>query len=1426
MPGPGASGQPAGLVPPNTPQKNGAGLNDFIHVLNETWELGLSRNEIWSPITSANETADRVYGQLKRYYYQRLPELRKAIRCFAREANEDQSQIERLHLLYNALKEIDPKKEHEQSSESRVGTPRGTKNALRPDLRTLQTGQSPSSVSRPFAPSSGLLHTARGENGAAYNPTVPDPGSPTDEDDDFTTPPSPTPSSRSAQRRVRETPRVQLGSTVTKRSSENSHSGSSPKHMRTSKGKERSGRIPDLNPPISAPLFKKPSLDMARSYQASPANTSFNTNASSQRTQPNTAMTSFTSDTHEVDVNYPELPRMSSTTLDWIDDEDLLSVEAEAQLTRESARLEEPVQSPRDTLAEFSSTYGRIDEDGILETSLAAEAEYVVSVPPKKPLPRPNSIRQDSSTIKRAHFEQGPSTERSPFYRPREPGHIDFDPKLNRMKSQSRGWSQSPRNVSDDSPSKLPHYIRDIPEQNLFTETLPENLTQFPYFILFICSRLADEHSVSLSQLLYGSNANDALTKSADFLDHLCNNLKISSGSLGDDLKIWSTRKKNFEGYTFKAQINYNINRYGSVFRLQLLPITAKKSCLLQRKFGSDRFLYINVPSFEGSATKPSRFVAKDMPKIEEQWKVWFEREHSFLGRKWRAFHIEPIKKKASRRTDNIWDKRIVMFATQGLGIERSMTIGEMLNWFFPFNIEQNMRQSFCKAYARLDLGLSRTIPTLAFTPSQIIYVKDLKADGTPEDVQHNDNTVVWPNHYPTKAVMNDGCALISVGAALSIWQIIREATNSEEPMPSAFQGRIGGAKGVWMVSEEPSSVDRMKSDIWIQISQSQLKFKPHKEDRSDASAYDIHRLTFGYVKHSYKPVPSELHKSFVPILVDRGVPRDVIANLMVERLNAERDQLVQLLPNPERMYHWVHRQEPSYSTSESPRWQAAMYKSLANTIKHLFESGFIPEQEPYLADCLYRFIKQRQVRMESKLRVPLSRSTFVLGVADPFGVLAPGEIHMAFSSPFVDELTLGRFRALEDVDVLVSRQPALRSSDIQKVRAVKCPQLSHLIDVVVFPTKGEYPLAGKLQGGDYDGDTFWLCWDPAIVKPFKNAPAPFETPDATQYGIKEDKTRLSELIESSDLSTVDSWLRRALNFRMAPSLLGMVTNFLEKQAYQENQVLSDRLVKLCNMHDLLVDAPKQGYMLTWADFRHYTRNVLLCSDPQIPAYKQAMADCEDGKEFGNGDDPREGDYKHKYENVLDYLYFEVVRAHDITTLKIIEEVLSKKDADDRTLQYPYLQLRKAGSDAVQSELDALKKSFKSVEAIWLDHWMSVKSEGYDAVVDKCFKKYCSILPTRTDHPDIKPWVLPYEQPQHSVWEEIRASAFYTLFPKRHKLVWLMAGKQLAKLKGESYPGSTTVVPRIKLIMKPKPPKVPKPEAYESDDDYQSAFEE
>ena len=55
--------------------------------------------------------------------------------------------------------------------------------------------------------------------------------------------------------------------------------------------------------------------------------------------------------------------------------------------------------------------------------------------------------------------------------------------------------------------------------------------------------------------------------------------------------------------------------------------------------------------------------------------------------------------------------------------------------------------------------------------------------------------------------------------------------------------------------------------------------------------------------------------------------------------------------------------------------------------------------------------------------------------------------------------------------------------------QAVDRSELREWTDVVIFSTKGARSPLSLLGGGDYDGDTVVVIWDPAIVNSFTNAP-------------------------------------------------------------------------------------------------------------------------------------------------------------------------------------------------------------------------------------------------------------------------------------------------------------------------------------------------
>lgn len=135
----------------------------------------------------------------------------------------------------------------------------------------------------------------------------------------------------------------------------------------------------------------------------------------------------------------------------------------------------------------------------------------------------------------------------------------------------------------------------------------------------------------------------------------------------------------------------------------------------------------------------------------------------------------------------------LVLFAVDRPRLQK-ISLYEILNWAIPLN--KNGHQGFCKAYARLDLFLSQTIPTVKFTHREVKYVKDTLADGALESEDFNDRHLKFEYRHSTsdeRPVMNDGCSLISVGAAKELC----EDFGVKGVRPVAFQARINGCKTV-----------------------------------------------------------------------------------------------------------------------------------------------------------------------------------------------------------------------------------------------------------------------------------------------------------------------------------------------------------------------------------------------------------------------------------------------------------------------------------------------------------------------------------------------------------------------------------------------------------------------------------------------------
>jgi hypothetical protein len=105
--------------------------------------------------------------------------------------------------------------------------------------------------------------------------------------------------------------------------------------------------------------------------------------------------------------------------------------------------------------------------------------------------------------------------------------------------------------------------------------------------------------------------------------------------------------------------------------------------------------------------------------------------------------------------------------------------------------------------------------------------------------------------------------------------------------------------------------------------------------------------------------------------------------------------------------------------------------------------------------------------RDEQKCRILIPKSRLLFGVCDAWDVLREGECAV--------KITMdgdGQPRTLTGIEILVTRNPCLHPGDLQKFKAVARDELAHLVDCIVFPTRGKRPAADLMSGGDLDGDT------------------------------------------------------------------------------------------------------------------------------------------------------------------------------------------------------------------------------------------------------------------------------------------------------------------------------------------------------------------
>ncbi|KAF6806066.1 hypothetical protein CPLU01_15933 [Colletotrichum plurivorum] len=293
--------------------------------------------------------------------------------------------------------------------------------------------------------------------------------------------------------------------------------------------------------------------------------------------------------------------------------------------------------------------------------------------------------------------------------------------------------------------------------------------------------------------------------------------------------------------------------------------------------------------------------------------------------------------------------------------------------------------------------------------------------------------------------VFTDGCGLIAPHLTRDLARRMRIAFRNVRYTPSVFQIRYRGYRRV--VTLDPS----MKGgETLLKLRKSMRKF-------TGGTDYG-----FSVVEYSKAGLPAwpygfgHLNDEVIILLHSLGITSEILLRKQQEHFgflaSAVADSRAAF-----RFLTYVNQ----YDLAER-----VLLESLEN-VK--------PQVAALVNSEFAKMIKPRYDEQRCRILIPKSRLLF--GVCDAWGVLKEGECHV--------RVTLdgdGSPVTLVGTSVIVTRNPCLHPGDLQKFRTVQRPELSHLVDCIVFSTKGKRPAADLMSGGDLDGDKFFVSWDQDII--------------------------------------------------------------------------------------------------------------------------------------------------------------------------------------------------------------------------------------------------------------------------------------------------------------------------------------------------------
>ncbi|KAI9793587.1 MAG: hypothetical protein M1833_000732 [Piccolia ochrophora] len=355
--------------------------------------------------------------------------------------------------------------------------------------------------------------------------------------------------------------------------------------------------------------------------------------------------------------------------------------------------------------------------------------------------------------------------------------------------------------------------------------------------------------------------------------------------------------------------------------------------------------------------------------------------------------------------------------------------------------------------------------------------------------------------------------------------------------VPSAFQFRLGGCKGILVVSPD--------AHMWqVHIRKSQYKF-PAVHNGLEIIRWSLHTA-------------ASLNRQIVMVLTALGVK----SHVFVDKLKSMLFDMHQAMWNESKALYLLQRHiDPNQATI---------------TVAGMILDGFMKTQDPFVISLLRLWRSWSIKYLKEKARIIIDQGTFLLGCTDETQTLkgqfmklkpcktlkeevdALPEIFVQVPNPEDPE----KYMVIEGICIL-ARNPSLHPGDIRVVRAVDNPRLYHLRDVVVLPQTGDRDIASMCSGGDLDGDDFLVIWDKDLI------PTKWDEP-AMDYSAPP-SLKLDRDITNHDLTSF------FVNYIKNDRLPRIAHAHLAFADLREGGVRDETCLRLAALHSKAVDYVKTG---------------------------------------------------------------------------------------------------------------------------------------------------------------------------------------------------------------------------------------------------------